>query len=254
MGGGIPCGGQQPGHRLCRLRPAPVDVGQLRRIAQRLDDQLPGGASVTAGQRERAQALPQPPLGQRVGSAQRRVQQRDRRLLVQAGRFERAAQQEQQWRDRRLQVQGQVLAVHHGGYAGSVQCPPQGGQLQRGGPHQHRHPRPRHAVEQVGRAQRVGQPGRLAGRRAERVHLDHAGRRVRQRVQAAVRRRAAQPATQPGDRREQTRPGPVRRGQQHLCGRRPGGGPEAVREGGHPGRVGAPEGVRGGIRVGERDK
>ena len=66
-------------------RPAPVDVGQLGRVAQRLDEQLPGGPAVTGGQGERPQPLPQPALGERVGPAERRVQQRDRGLLVQRG-------------------------------------------------------------------------------------------------------------------------------------------------------------------------
>ena len=101
---------------------------------------------------------------ERVGPAQRRVQQRDRRLLVERCGIQRAPQQQQKRRHRRLQVQRQVLGVDHGRHAGRAQRPLQRRSWSAGRAHQHGHPRPRHAVHQVRRAQRVRDVGRLAVR------------------------------------------------------------------------------------------
>src|SRR6185437_1086288 len=78
---------------------------------------------VVAGQREGAQPLAQAPFGQWVGTAERRVQQGDRRVLVEPVGVEGAAQEQQQRRDRGLDVQRQVFGLGEGGYPGEVQCP-----------------------------------------------------------------------------------------------------------------------------------
>jgi hypothetical protein len=174
--GGLPGGGDQPGDGLRGQRPAALHQVQAGGVAQRVDQQLTGRPPVAGRQRQRAQPLPEPPLGQRVGAAQRRVQQRDGRLLVQGVRLQRAPEQQQERRDRRLQVKRQVFGVGHGRHAGSGERPLQRGQLQRRGAQQHGHPRPRHAVQQVRLTQHVRDVGGLAGRRPERPH-DRPGRK-----------------------------------------------------------------------------
>jgi hypothetical protein len=169
-GGGRACGGDQVGDGLRGQRPAPIDHVQSGRVAHRVDQQLARRPAIARRQGQCPQPLPQPPLGERVGTAQRRVQQRDGGFLIQGVRLERAAQQQQERGDRGLQVQGQILGVHHRRHAGRGQRTLQRRRLQRGRTQHHGHPRPGHPVQQMGFPQRVRDEGGLTGRRPEGSH------------------------------------------------------------------------------------
>ena len=85
--------------------PPPLHGEQLSRVTERVDQQYPRRPPVTRGQRDAAQPLPQLALGERVGTAQRGVQQGDRGFLVQPLGFQRAPQREQHRGDRRMHRQ-----------------------------------------------------------------------------------------------------------------------------------------------------
>ena len=253
LGGGagprrLPYRAQEPRHGLGRRRPAPFDREQVPGIVEGLDQQDARGPPVAGRQGQRAQTLAQPALGHRVGPAERGVQQRDRRLLVQPFRLQRAAQRQQQRGDRRLDRDRQVLGGRGHRYRGLLQRPGQWGEQEVRGAHHDRHPRPRHPVDQVGLAEPVRHVRRLAGRRPEGVRLRAAGRGVGIRGEQPVAYRATQPGRDAGGGGEQLGTGAV-------TGRQvQGPGGEAVREVVHAGRVGALERVRRGVRVGEPDQ
>ncbi|GAA3275823.1 hypothetical protein GCM10020218_023130 [Dactylosporangium vinaceum] len=207
----------------------------------------PDGRRSPRGQRECPQPLPQPPLREGVGPAQRRVQQRDRRVLVEPGRVERAPQEQQQRRDGRLQVQRQVLGLGDGRHAGGVQGPLQRRELPGGRAHDDRHPGPRDAAQQVGLAQPVGDERRLGGLGRERARLHVAAGPLG--LELTVPGRSPQPGRDPPDRRQQPRAEPPRHGQRHLDGVG-----EVQLEVLDDGRVGPAEGERRGVGVGERDE
>jgi hypothetical protein len=146
-GGGLAGDRDEPGQALRGCGPAPLHNVQSGRVPHRVDQQLTGRPPVPRGQRERPQALAQPPLGQRIGTPERRVQQRDRGLLVEDVGLERTAQEQQQGRDGRLQVQRQILGMGDGRHPGGGEGTLDRGQLQGRGPQQDRHPRPRHAMQ-----------------------------------------------------------------------------------------------------------
>ena len=127
---GIPCDGQERGDRLRRTCPPAGHGQQVGRIDQCLDQKHAGRAAILGGQRNRPQALAEPPFRERVGTAQRRMQQRHRSRLVQCGLIERTPQQQQDRRHRRLLLQRQVLGLGRRRHTRLLQRPLQRCQLQ----------------------------------------------------------------------------------------------------------------------------
>ncbi len=253
LGRGTSDGIQRVRHRVRRTGPSAPYRGQLGRAGQRLDQQITGWAAVTGGRREGPQLLAQPSLGQRIGTAERRVQQRDRGFLVEPGRREAAAQREQQRRDRRLRRERQIVGERDGRDMRLMKCPAQRCQPECGGFDDDRHPVPRHAVDQVRLAQPMCDVRGFASGRPERERL-RAGLHVIDGGKRSMTIRTAEPI---GDapRGGEQRPGRT----EALCQRDrrcdgAGRGCEPLRELVHRGRVGAPETVRRRIRVGERDE
>ena len=92
------------------------------------------------------------------------------RLAARAGRRQQRRERAEQRRDGRLTGQRQVVGGHRDRDAGRGQRAAQRTE-RAGGADDDRHLRPRHAVEQVGAAQHVGEVGRLDRRGGEDVHL-----------------------------------------------------------------------------------
>ena len=142
-----------------------------------------------------------------VGVGERGEQQLARGLVVERAGVDDDAEQREQRRDRGLLVQRQLVGRDLDRHAGGGERTAQRGHGPAAAAHEHRHLVPRHALLEVGAAQRVGDVAGLRRLGVEGAHLDRA---------VAVRRplahrRAVQPLDLGGQRGQ-------RRGAQHARG------------------------------------
>ena len=223
------------------------DPAEGERGEHRLGEQHVAGAATAVVELEAPQRPPQSAQQHGIRTADRGGEHVDDvgrvELLGTGDDVEGAAQQGQERAHRRLVAHRQVGGRGVDRHPGAAQHPAQGGRAPTPA-HDDGHPGPRHALEEVRLAQPPGDVAGLLGRGAQQVGLDVAA--VGCCDHLAVRGATHDPDVRrhPARGGQHRAPAPVRRRQHPGRGVRPGRDEQA--------RVGAAEGLGGGIRVAEQ--